>query len=199
MTADQFKTFVYGEKPWRIWTELVRGEVAERLPRTRPMAFLVASFSRLLGNHLHAAKRGILVPRCGVILARNPDTVRVPDVAVYDDDATFAELGAGYAETPPLLAVLITHPEELVDLTRIEDFLRAGTKIVWAVDAVWRSVSVHRLGTTADHSTTLLGEEVLPGFKCDVGEFFRLPGEPIAPPSVPPPLLPPFPPASSPA
>src|SRR5262249_35154584 len=120
---------------------------------------------------------------CGVILRRDPDTVRGPDVGVYDDAASFAELHPRYGETVPLLTVETVSPtDRMVQVVRkATEYLDANVKIVWVVAPEDRSVMVFRTGrspATFGPADQITGEEVLPGFSCVVGEFFRLPGEP---------------------
>ena len=57
----------------------------------------------------------------------------------------------------------------------VKAWLDAGAMMVWVVNPRWRSVTVYR--SAADikiltASEELSGEDVLPGFRCRVGEMF---------------------------
>ena len=63
----------------------------------------------------------------------------------------------------------------------VEEYLGAGTRLVWVVDPHVRTVIVYR----ADGSIVgrrekdeLDGEDVVPGFRCPVRELFRTPAPP---------------------
>jgi Uma2 family endonuclease len=117
-----------------------------------------------------------------VILERDPDTVRGPDVAVYEDANTFAELHPKYGEVPPRLAVEVLAPNDRAGkvLRKINDYLRSGVRLVWVIDPEIRTVTVHRPGQPQaefDENQELTGADVLPGFRCRVADFFLLPGE----------------------
>jgi Uma2 family endonuclease len=53
-------------------------------------------------------------------------------------------------------------------------------KLVWIVDPEAREVCVYRPGHdpyVVTENEELTGEDVLPGFRCRVSEFFKLPGK----------------------
>jgi Uma2 family endonuclease len=65
---------------------------------------------------------------------------------------------------------------------KVEDYLRAGVSLVWVIDPRARTVHVHRregTGTILRENDELTGEEVIPGFRCRVGEFFQPPTTPL--------------------
>ena len=68
------------------------------------------------------------------------------------------------------------------------EYLGAGVRLVWVVNPPTRTVRVHRAdGTVADlrEADELAGEDVLPGFRCRVGDLFRGPGFGSTPPLPP--------------
>ncbi len=183
MTADEFFDFVHRPENDNRWFELVRGEVIELPPPRKPHGFVCGNIGRILGNYTFAYGRFYMTGNdSGVILERDPDTVRGPDVAIYNDATTFAELHPKYGEVPPLLAVEVLSPDDRLGkiMRKVKIYLKAGVQIVWVVDPETRNVTVHRPGKEAaiveDHEE-LTGEDVLPGFSCRVADFFRLPGE----------------------
>src|SRR5262249_30055209 len=129
----------------------------------------------------------------GVILERDPDTVRGPDVALYEDARSFEELHPKYGEVPHRLAVEVMSPIYLIGrvIDKVSDYLRNGVALVWLVDPDMHNVTICRPDRTPEvlkGEQELLAEDVLPGFRCRVSDFFFVPGPPPPPPpSVTPP------------
>lgn len=183
MTAEEFCDWVHQPEQADKWFELVRGEVIELPPPFKLHGVVCYNISRILGNFLFERGKGYLTGNdSGVILERDPDTVRGPDVALYEAAETFAELHPKYGEAPPRLAIEVLSPNDRANrvLRKINDYLRCGVALVWVIDPEIRTLTVHQPGKsqvelTADQEVT--GEEVLPGFRCRVGDFFALPGD----------------------
>ena len=94
---------------------------------------------------------------------------------------TFDELHPKWGEVPPIVAVEVQSPgDRQVRVTRkIAQYLDSGVPVVWLVDYEERFVTVHRLGRSPqvfESGQTLTADE-LPGFRCLVEDFFRLPNE----------------------
>ncbi len=186
MTAEQFLDFVHRVENEDRWFELARGEVIELPPPDRKMGFVCARAGAIVGEHIREIRRFYVVGGdCGVILRRDPDTVRGPDVAVYDDADSFDTLPKGYGEVPPLFAVEVAHPEDSTDNTaaKIREYLEAGTACVWLIDTREMSVVVY---TPEGPPTRHTGEDELsagpglPAFRCRVGDLFRMSWESAA-------------------
>src|SRR5262249_29769272 len=113
----------------------------------------------------------------GVLLERDPDTVRGPDVALYEDANSFEELHPKLGEVPPSLAVEVLSPSDRASKiqAKIVDYLRNGVPLVWVVDYEDRTVTVYRpdrgpVELKADQE--LMAEDILPGFRCKISDFF---------------------------
>jgi Uma2 family endonuclease len=183
MTADEFYEWSSRPENDNKWYELVRGEVVELPAPTKPHGFICGNVVRILGNFVFQQGKGYLTSNdSGVILEKGPDTVRGPDVAYYEDAATFAELHPKYGEVAPRLAVEVLSPNDRANkvLRKINDYLRCGVGLVWVIDPESRTVTVHRPGQSQaefGENQELTGGDVLPGFRCRVADFFLLPGE----------------------
>src|SRR5438094_9193742 len=83
------------------WMELVRGEIVVMpLPKARH-GICCAEITMLVGNYLDDVKLGWLTcNNAGVVLERDPDTLRGPDVA-FSSFARQPEEPEGYFEIPP--------------------------------------------------------------------------------------------------
>lgn len=183
MTAEEFCDWVHQPEQADKWFELARGEVIELPAPMKPHGVVCVRVGHVLMTY--ADQRGFGYVTCndsGVILERDPDTVRGPDVAFYEDANTFAELHPKYGEVPPRVAVEVLSPNDRAGkvLRKINDYLRCGVALVWVIDPEIRTVTVHRPGKSQvelDGSQELTGEDVLPGFHCRVADFFALPGD----------------------
>jgi len=105
----------------------------------------------------------------GFTLARNPDTVRAPDVAYVSRARWAGPMPHGYGEFAPDLAVEIQSPHDRPGavLVKVGDWLNAGTLMVWVIDPIRRTVAVY--GADGSHALlddveSLDGGDVLPGF-----------------------------------
>jgi len=114
----------------------------------------------------------------------NPNKVRRPDVSFIRLDRLSAEEAAakGHVRVVPDLAVEVVSPNDLYDEVddKVDEWLSAGVQLVWVVSPRKRTVTVHRAdGTSAifHEKDEITGEDVVPGFRCQVREFFLLPTE----------------------
>ena len=109
----------------------------------------------------------------------DPGRVRRPDVSFIRFGRLPGEaLPEGHTPIAPDLAVEVVSPHDnAYRLERkIEQYLRAGVRLVWVVNPDLQTVRVHR----AEGSVALLhadadlsGEDVLPGFQVAVGSLFK--------------------------
>jgi Uma2 family endonuclease len=163
--------------------ELVRGEIVEMSKPGKRHGFVCANLARILGNYMVQRKRGYVCSNdTGTVVERDPDTVRGPDVLYFEDAKRFDQIDEKYGKTPPLLAAEVLSPNDSVGKMRrrVREQLQFGTKVVWVLDPDARNVLVYRPGKEdqlVETNEELTCEDVLPGFRCRVAEFFEVPGE----------------------
>jgi Uma2 family endonuclease len=180
MTGEEFCDWVQQPGQSDRWFELVRGEVIELPPPAQPHGILNANIARILGNHAFQRRKGFVASDSGVLLDRDPDTVRGPDVAYYESAKTFREAHPKYGEIPPRLAVEILSPNDRANqvMRKITDYLQGGVALVWVVDPEAETVTIYQPDKTPRtrlRDQEITGEDVLPGFSCKVADFFILP------------------------
>jgi Uma2 family endonuclease len=119
----------------------------------------------------------ILTNDPGFLVARNPDTVRAPDIAFIPQAKIPEKLPKGWITVVPDLVVEVVSPNdrwsEVQD--KIADWLRFGVRMIWVSDAESRSISVYRPDQplrVLTEQDTLEGEEIVPGFSLPVREVF---------------------------
>lgn len=113
----------------------------------------------------------------GFKIETDPDTVRAPDVAFVSKARLPTGPPEGYPALAPDLAIEVLSPHDQPGeaLTKVGEWLKAGTPLVWIIDPQARQARVYR----ADGSVALLGrgealdgEDVLPRFSCPLDELW---------------------------
>ena len=153
--------------------------VSEPLPGGRH-GWVTAVVAELLRAHVRKHRLGVVFAGdSGFILAREPDTVRGPDVAFVSKERfeKSSDRVRAFAGAPDL-AVEILSPSNTPAIihAKVADYLAAGTRRVWVVDPEAQIVTVYafllwpqRLG----EDEMLDGDDVVPGFSVRVGEIFE--------------------------
>lgn len=160
-------------------SEVVHGHQASTSPRMWRHGEIMSAIAFLL--RLYAREHegwSVAVADPGVKLARNPDRLRGPDVAVVRAERVPTGKGIdGWLDGAPDLAVEVAGDSQTIsEMTKKAlEYLAAGAKMVWIVDAEPRRVV---LFTPPNHvkilgpDDTLDGGDVLPGFSCKVADLF---------------------------
>jgi Uma2 family endonuclease len=108
--------------------------------------------------------------------ARGRDTVRAPDVGFVAAARLPDGLPQQYIPFAPDLAVEVVSPNDAADDVhhKVQDFLRAGTRLLWVVYPRTRTADVHTSqgAHTLTSADTLDGGEVLPGFSLPLRDLF---------------------------
>ena len=190
MTADEFLDWTGRPENENRWFELVQGEVIELPQPTKIHGVVSLNIGVLLSLFCQQRRKGYVTSNdSGVILSRDPDTVRGPDVALYEDATSFEELHPKYGEVPPILAVEVLSPNDRPAKVnaKIADYLNNGVKLVWLVDYEEQRVFVYRPDRNPVVVTggALEGGDELPGLHCELKDFFLVPGQPQPQPPAP--------------
>jgi Uma2 family endonuclease len=183
MSAEQFYEFANRPENRGRQLELERGEVVEMSGPGKLHGLVCANLTRILGNYAVARQKGYVCSNdTGLVVDRNPDTVRGPDVLFFEDAEQIEQVEEKYGEKPPLLAAEVLSPNDTHGKVgrRVREQKRFGTRLIWVLDPDARNVIVSQGGkedqvVEADEDIT--GEDVLPDFRCRVADFFALPGK----------------------
>ena len=152
--------------------------LSEPLPGFRH-GLVALRMARLLVEHVDREGLGAVVTNdTGFVLARQPDTVRGPDVA-FVARARLAQLEDAERAFPgaPDLAVEVLSPSNTPSGVRakVADYLAAGARLVWVVDSESETVTVYRsllAPRVLRRDADLDGEDVVPGFRAPVAGLF---------------------------
>jgi Uma2 family endonuclease len=160
--------------------ELVQGELTTMAPTSDEHGARTGRITLRIGDYVERNDLGVFFgAETGFVIRRNPDTVRAPDFA-FVSKARMATQGLTRKFFPgaPDLAVEVLSPSDSASemLEKIDEWLAAGTRLVWVVDPAKKTVAVYapnRQPRILKVAEQIEGEEVLPGFKLAVGEIFR--------------------------
>jgi Uma2 family endonuclease len=159
-------------------TELVRGRLIVHEPPGGRHGYVAANLAFRLHEQVERTGAGaVFVGDVGFTLQRDPDTVRGPDVAfVRRDRLPPGPIPSTYLEFAPDLVVEVLSPNDRPGevLAKIGDWLDAGARLVWAIDPERRLARVYRADGTErilEETSELLGEDVLPGFRCTLASI----------------------------
>ncbi|HEX8492311.1 MAG TPA: Uma2 family endonuclease [Pyrinomonadaceae bacterium] len=161
--------------------ELVKGELKRMPPTGREHGGVTMELAAPLHRHVKLNKLGqVYAAETGFKLESDPDTVRAPDIAFVRAERIQATGRVhGYGDGAPDLAVEVLSPSntkrEMAE--KVEDYFRAGARLVWVVNPKSKTIAVYRSLTnvvTLTEKDTLDGGEVVPGFQIPVAEIFAV-------------------------
>jgi Uma2 family endonuclease len=159
--------------------ELVDGELQEREMGQKSDA-IAATCMILIGAYIRANDLGLVNGAQGSyqIFPDDPNKVRIPDVSFTRRDRVPPGGPAeGHGRVAPDLVIEVTSPNDsyTMVLAKVNDYLSAGVPLIWVLEPETKTVHVYRV----NHTTSLLfpgetldGEDVLPGFRCEVAALF---------------------------
>ncbi len=161
--------------------ELVDGQLLERPPMGLKSDAIASRLGRWIGNHVESHDLGFV---CGAqgsyqIFPDDSRKVRIPDVSFLKKERMPpGPLPDGHCRVVPDLVVEVVSPNDQVSElnAKIEDFLNAGVPLIWVADPETWTIHVYRSGGTVTRlraGDILDGEDVLPGFRCEVTRIFE--------------------------
>jgi Uma2 family endonuclease len=174
MTADKLMAFPTDGHRY----ELVQGELRMMSPAGGRHGRIALLIARRLGDHVEKHQLGeTFAAETGFLLRTDPDTVRAPDVAFVStqrlgDMADFP----GYLPVAPDLVVEVVSPADRSSEVEEKclDWIAAGVSVVLVVDPQTRTIreyrSSQRIQVCAEGWLEL--NDIIPGFRLDVGEIF---------------------------
>jgi Uma2 family endonuclease len=173
VTADEL------ERMGKANIELVRGELIPVMtPAGEQHGALAAFLTVEIGTFVRAQQLGRVYVEVGFRLFTDPDTVRGPDVSfVSRERAATQPRRRGFVHGIPDLAIEIASMDKPMSVLAVkaEEYVAAGTRLVWLVDAETRQVHVRRPGRPVrilSERDALDGDEVLPGFTLPLARLF---------------------------
>lgn len=180
LTAEEFADRKFDLPEGGRWHELVSGELNQFDPPEVVHGNIILNLSKALAEHLTPDNPAYACFELGLVVCRDPDTVRCPPVSLFVEGERFAEMDKQVTETRPALVIEIAASNarraEMAD--RIGEFHDWGVGLVWVIDPEGRCVHVAPRGHNRQvvvAAEMLWGRPLLPGFGIRVDELFADP------------------------
>ena len=155
--------------------EYVKGELVSTAPPSMEHGEISINVIRHLDSHVHKHQLGRLYT--AETTFQLEDRFVKPDVA-FVSTARLPENRRKGSPIPPDLAIEIVSPtDKQYDVTeKALAYLKSGTRLVWVIEPVAKTVMVYRSETNFTLLTcedTLTGEDVVEGFTCPIAQLFE--------------------------
>ena len=190
LTAESFDDARYDLPEGGQWIELVRGRVEILTPPEEEHLIAVLNLSKALAEYLNEHREGYPCFELGLLVKRDPDTVRFPAISYFLGGAIFGETDKSITETRPALIVeVISSNDRRRSLNdRVFDYTNWGVEVLWIVDPFEKAVHTIRPGYAnkrVREDETLTGslswrhkataQPILPDFRIAVADIFAPP------------------------
>jgi len=182
LTADEFVARELEDDLAPPWTELLAGRVVTLEPPALEHGAVVLNLTKSLARYLQTQRdeNGYACYEIGLLVSRNPDTVRRPPVSFFVGGERFAEMDRRLTETRPALVIEIssTNDRRRMMRDRVDSYLRWGVRTVWVADTFEKAVHVIHSGKP---TRVFSGDQSVPGypvfadFQLGVQGLFALP------------------------
>ena len=155
--------------------EYAEGELIPMSPATRRHGKISAKVAWHLYAYIY--ENGLGEVYTAETIFQVGERVMKPDVAFVSTDRLDVDEDKAFP-IPPDLAIEVVSPTDIHYriVQKAFDYLAAGTRLVWVLDPVAKTVTVYRSKSDIElitHEATLTGEDVVPGFICPVENLFE--------------------------
>ncbi len=184
MTAEEFELQRFDLPEAGRWHELHEGQPVLLSAPESIHGTIVLNLSRLLAKWLATQppqQRGYACFGLGLPVERNPDTVYMPAISVFQGGVPFSQTDRSIAsEVPAVVVDIASSNDRRTDMRRrTTAYLRHGVSLICVPDPFKKEIQVIRRNqhTLALGSwQTLEGGTTLPGFTVPVADVFAEPG-----------------------
>lgn len=155
--------------------EYVNGELVPIAPPSREHGEISVNVVHYLYAHIYPQKLGRLYT--AETTFQIGERTAKPDVAFVSAARLTGDKTKGFS-IPPDLAIEVVSPSDVQSriVEKVLAYLNAGTRLVWVLEPVSKTVTIYRSETdieTLTRNDTLTGEDVIPGFTCPITHLFE--------------------------
>jgi Uma2 family endonuclease len=162
--------------------ELIDGRLVAKPPMGNASDLIATRLTYLLSGHCEANPLGWVFGETGYqCFPDNPFLLRKPDASfVRFGRYPGEQIPEGYTKFAPDFVAEVISPNDLAEDVeiKIEQFLAAGVRMIWVIYPKTRTAYVYRGDLSVARfraDDELSGEDVVPGFRCRVGDLFPAP------------------------
>lgn len=183
LTAEEFYDFVHRPENRDKHFELEEGEVIKVSRGGDRHGTVCGLVAYILVAYTLAVKKGhVTTNDTGIVVQRDPDSVRGPDVSLYLEKTKFKQLKSKYEDRLPRLVVEVFSPNDRRGKMqkRIYKFLEKGVAMAWLLDPEEETLTIflpNRQPIVLEGDEEVSGLKALPEFRCKVADFFKVAGE----------------------
>lgn len=163
------------------WAELVEGIPICFEPPDPVHGNVILNVSKTLADFIQQTGLGYACFDLGLLLDREPDTLRYPSVSYFLDGPRFAESDKLYTDATPAFVIELASSgdrRQLID-SRETEYLSRGVRLVWTIDTESRDVQVAAAGRSDTQRFTgeqrVSGGPLLPDLSVPAEDLFREP------------------------
>ena len=154
--------------------EYIKGELVPMSSPSLGQAKVSAKITRYLQTYTSENQLGDVYVEAGFKVGERgmkPEVAFISTARLPEDESKGSPI-------PPDFAVEVVSPTDIQwrVTEKVQAYLDAGTQMVWVVESVMKTVTVYRSATDIKVCTandTLTGEDVVPGFSCQVAQLFE--------------------------
>ena len=154
--------------------EYVKGQLVPMSSPSLGHAKISARITRYLLTYVSENQLGDVYVEAGFKVGERgmkPDVAFISTARLPEDESKGSPI-------PPDFAIEVISPTDVQwrVTEKVKAYLEAGTQMVWVVESVMETVTVYRSETDIKVFTgadTLTGEDVVPGFSCQVAQLFE--------------------------
>lgn len=162
------------------WTELAQGKIISLDPPEVEHGTIVLNFSKVLSVYLHRANQGYACFDLGLLIKRNPDTVRFPAVSIFNRGERFEETDKAISDQKPsvILEVASTNDRRQLMSDHVSEYVNWGVELIWVIDPKTQEVLEYLPGIGSqviDVHGKISGGDALPDFSMKVKDLFAEP------------------------
>ena len=155
--------------------EYVKGELVPMSPPTMEHGEISMSLILPLGTYIREHQLGRLYPADTAF--KLGDRLVKPDIAFVSTDRLPEDRRQSSPIHPDLAVEVVSPTDSQYDITeKAFAYLNAGTRLVWIIEPIGKTVTVYRSETdikTLTRNDILIGEEIIEGFTCPVAQLFE--------------------------
>ena len=155
--------------------EYIKGELVPMAAAAIVHGEIGSNVHFLLASHVRENKLGRLyIVETAFQLG---DRVVKPDIGFVSTERLSEDKLKGFSVAPDLAIEIVSPTDKHYDATeKALAYLKAGTRLVWVIEPVAKTVMVYRSPTNISlltYDDILTGEDVVEGFTCPVAQLFE--------------------------